>query len=103
MIKDQSGYLFEGEHPGTFTFVPNACVTLEPDGSFKIDKLMYAKTRWGTRNMRFTTADVSGSRLFPNERKPVTRSDASGLSEFLGRLRRGYGARLFESSAVAAP
>jgi hypothetical protein len=100
-VNGEYGFLFEGEYPRTYTFVPQNCVTLDSDESFTIDKLAYAKTRWGTRNMRFNSTDLSGSRLFPDERKPITRSDAPGLGEFLGHLRRGYGRLFTEPSAVA--
>jgi hypothetical protein len=100
-IKGEYGFLFAGEYPHTYTFVPLSCVAIDSGCSCKIDKLAYAKTRWGIRNMRFNSVDLIGNRLFPDERKPVLNSDAPGLEEFLGHLRRGYGDR-YSEPAIAS-
>jgi len=98
-IRNEPGFLFEGGCPGTYAFVPMECVTMEGDGSFSIDKIRYFKKRWAGRNRRFNHLDASGSRLFPDEGKPVCNTDASGLAAFLDHLRRGYGAGLLLGAA----
>lgn len=90
-IKGERGYLFEGEDPGSFAFVPAECVEVKNDETFSIDEIGYMQRRWGAKNMRFNTVDTNGDRLFPDERKPVYASDKPGLEQFLARLRRGYG------------
>jgi len=101
-INGEYGFLFEGEHPRTYAMVPQNCVTLCNDGSFLIDTMAYIKGGWATRNMRFNAVDLSGTKLFPNHRKPVTKSDALGLGVFLDHLRRGYGSRFAGLSAMNA-
>lgn len=98
-IKGEPGLLFQGAHPRTYTFVSQDCVTLRADGSFQIDSVKYINLGWAKRNARFNTVDISGLRLFPNESKPIIKSDVPGLDEFLDHLRRGYGAR-FTASAM---
>jgi hypothetical protein len=92
-IQGEHGYLFEGAHPRTFTFVPEECVKLNDDSTFSIDCLCYIQKRWGARNMAFNS-EGGGSQLFPNERKPVTNAGAPGLDSFLEHLRNGYGSDL---------
>jgi len=99
-IKGEYGFLFEGEYPRTYAFVPQDCVTLGTDGSFQIDKMAYIKRRWAIRNMRFNSVDLGGTQLFPNARKPIVKSNAPELAAFLDHLRRGYGAGFTETSAA---
>jgi hypothetical protein len=95
-IKGEHGFLFEGEQPRTFTFVPQEYVMFREDGSIGIDRVAYAAGGWAVWNMRFNTVDLSGTLLFPNEHKLVIKSDAPGLRVFLNHLRLGYGTRYSE-------
>lgn len=99
-INGEYGLLFEGVFPHAYTFVPQNCVKLRDDGSFLIDRMAYVKGSWAIRNMRFNALDLAGTRLFPDERKPVVKTDAPGLDEFLGHLRNGYGAQFDANPAV---
>jgi len=99
-IKGEDGYLFFGEHPGTYTFVPEDCITFREDGSIVLDQLHYIQRQWAARNMRFNSVATSGSLLFPNKRRPVTETDASGLSVFLEHLRLGYGSQFVHSKTA---
>jgi len=93
-IRGERGYVFEGEYPRTYVFVPQACVTVDEEGIFSVDKIVYFQRRWAARNMRFNSTAINGSRLFPNPRQPVLDFEAPGLEAFMGHLRRAYGEEL---------
>ena len=101
-IKGEYGFLFEGEYPRTYTFVPEEFVVFQNDGSIGIDKIAYVARGWAVWNMRFNCGDLTGTQLFPNEHKLVVKSDAPGLRTFLDHLRRGYGTRYAEHTTATS-
>jgi len=87
-IGTETGYLFEGTQPDCFAFVPVTCVSSTSDGTLKIDKLKYVQSGWDVKNMRFSTGETSGNRLFPNPKRQVTDLDQAEPVCFIERLQR---------------
>ena len=85
-VGTETGYLFEGKQPGSYAFVPEACVTFAADGKPAVDELKYAQSRWDVKNQRFNAGETSGSRLYPNPRGLLTGRMPPAAANFVERL-----------------
>jgi hypothetical protein len=85
-LRGQSGYLFEGDRPRTFCFVPAECVFAQTDG-FGVMELEYVHSRWDVLNMRFND-EADGQHLFPDVKRPVLDDTLEAVRNFLLRANR---------------
>lgn len=81
----QVGYIFEGEAPQTFCFVPEACVKTN-GGEVSIDEMEYVRSGWDLKNMRMSNAP-SGNHLFPRASHPANDFETEPVKIFLDRIR----------------
>lgn len=89
-VGPEMGYLFEGKPPGSFAYVPEACVTFTPDGKPAVDELKHTQSAWDVKNIRFNAGETSGNRLYLDPRGLETGRMAPAAVRFIERRQRAH-------------
>lgn len=82
--RGRPGFIFEGEFPQTYCFVPIECLDSEGD-IIRLAEVEYVRTGWAERNMRFNDAG-EGHHLFPNAQRMISDFENDPVRTFLHRL-----------------
>jgi hypothetical protein len=87
-VGGEIGWIFAGEFPLTYCFVPENSILFHDDGP-QLDEVTYFRSGWAERNFRANDGGA-GHYLFPNLSKPVTKSEGEATTQFLHRTETLY-------------
>lgn len=87
-LSGEAGFVFPGQFPGSFCFVPREFVSEDEQAGFRFDQTGYLLKTWARKNVRLNPGRTVGSHLFPESGSVPLPIEDPSVANFLRQAAR---------------